>query len=94
MEPKKNRDGTEAENTAIPLKETYPDLWNDRAVLNSDLPDKTTRPPLYRKVNTNKVRTFGAYPTVESSRFTDRLYIPRDRLKANIDEYRSMKEYV
>ena len=80
-----NRPRNEAQpgNTASHLNEIYPDLRNDRAVLNVELPDRTTIPPLYSRVNTCKVRTFGAYPAAESS-----------RLKANLEEYRSMKEYV
>ena len=56
---------------ATHINEIYPDLRNYRAVLNIELPDRSTIPPLYSRVNTSKVRTFGAYPTVESIRFTD-----------------------
>ena len=87
-------DGTQTDNTASHLNEIYPDLRNDRAVLNVELPEKTAVPPTYSKVNMNKVRTFGAYPTVENGNYTDRLYVAPDKLKANIDDYRSLKGYM
>ena len=90
----RTRNGTQTDNTASHLNEIYPNLRSDRAVLNVELPDKTTVPPLYSKCNTSKVRIFGAYPTVEKSKYTDRLYVDPDRLKASLDEYRSLKEYL
>ena len=77
----RTRNGTQTDNTASHLNEIYPNLRNDRAVLNVELPDRTTIPPLYSRVNTSKIRTFGAYPTAEGSRFTDRLQIsPETRI--------------
>ena len=51
-------------------------MRQDRTVLNGDYQDRTTIPPLYSRIDTRNVRTFGAYPTAENSRFTDRVHIP------------------
>ena len=53
----------------------YPDLRQDRTVLNEEHQDRTTIPPLYNRIDTRNVRTFGEYPTTET-RFVDGLHIP------------------
>ena len=64
-----------AENIAIHSNETYPDLRTERKVLNVELPEKTTVTLLYSKVNTNRVRTFGAYPTTNNENYAEKLYV-------------------
>ena len=71
-----NRTQTQQRTQNITSNIIYPDLRQDRTVLNGDFQDRTTIPPLYSRIDTRNVRTFGAYPTAENSRFTDRLQLP------------------
>ena len=78
------RNRTTTEDKAVPLNELYPNSRTERAVLNVELSEKPTVPPFYRKVNINRVRTFGAYPTIDNENYTEKLYVA-DRPKANLD---------
>ena len=53
----------------------YPDLRNERTILNEEHQDRTTIPPLYNRIDTRNIRTFGEYPTIEP-RFIDGANIP------------------